>query len=235
MTESEKYSKKREANRLGLQRFFLNVENNHYDFVANKLINELEKKLIELRHEIKSDIKGPGYMKYMDVYFLEKRLFAISEMKILYAYKHFEIHLKFLIKASYQEVKESGLYKWQMVEDFLKSKKINPKKLANYVEMRDLRNLNNNIKHARNILDNKTKNILEFQNKKELKYTDLLNFYRRVENSGFKFLKSLSNEIDKDLYEFNDDRLEEISEKLVYRMNSKAINKLISKLENKNH
>jgi len=233
LTESEKYHQKREVNRLGLQTFFLNVENNHYDFVADRLIKDLEKKLAELKSQIESDIKGPGYMKPMEVYFLKKELSAISEMKILYVYKHFETHLKFLIKASYQEVKESRLYKWEIVEDFLKSKKINPKKLSNYVEMRDLRNLNNSIKHARNILDNKTKNILEFQNKTELKYTDLLNFYKRVEDSGLNFLKSLSDEIDKDLYEFDDDRLEKISEKLVSRMDSKTINKLIDKLENK--
>ena len=233
MSESEKYRQKREVSRLGLQTFFLNVENNHYDFGANKLIKDLEKKLAELETQIESDIKEPGYMKHMEIYFLKKELFAISEMKILYAYKHFETHLKFLLKASYQEIKESRLYKWEFVEDFLMSKKINPKEITDYVEMRDLRNLNNAIKHARNIIDNKTKNIKEFQNKTELKYTDLLEFYKRVEDSGLNFLKSLSNEIDKDLYEFNEDRLDKISEKLVSRMDTKTINKLIDKLETK--
>ena len=233
MTESEKYRQKREVSRLGLQTFFLNVENNHYDFVSNKLIKDLEKKLDKLEKQIESDIKEPGYMKHMEIYFLKKELFAVSEMKVIYAYKHFETHLKFLLKASYQEIKESRLYKWEIVEDFLKSKKINPKEISDYVELRDLRNLNNAIKHARNILDNKTKNITEFQNKTELKYTDLLKFYKRIEDSGFNFLKSLSNEIDKDLYEFNDDRLEKISKKLVSRMDSKTINKLIKKLETK--
>tara|TARA_R100000750_G_scaffold4846_1_gene3673 strand:+ start:81918 stop:82211 length:294 start_codon:yes stop_codon:yes gene_type:complete len=96
-----------------------------------------------------------------------------------------------------------------------------------------LRNLNNAIKHNRNIIDNKTKNITEFQNKAELKYTDLLEFYKRIEDSGLNFLKSLSDEIDKDLYEFNEDRLDKISDKLVSRMDTKTINNLIDKLETK--
>jgi hypothetical protein len=233
LSESEKYRQKREVRRSGLQTFFLNVENNHFDFGSNKLITDLENKLSELEAQVESDIKEPGYMKHMEIYFLKKELFAISEMKILYSYKHFETHLKFLLKASYQEMKESRLYKWEFVEDFLKSKKINPKEISDYVEMCDFRNLNNAIKHDRNIIDNKTKNIKEFQNKAELKHTDLLEFYKRVENSGLNFLKSLSDEIDKDLYEFHEDRLDKISEKLVSRMDTKTINKLIEKLEKK--
>ncbi len=233
MTESEKYRHKRELSRLGLQTFFINMDNNHYDFAANKIIKELEKKIAEIEIKIESENKDSGYMKHIEVFLLKKELFAISEMKILYAYKHFETHLKFLLKASYQEIIENRLYKWDNVEDFLKSKKINPKEIADYEQIRDLRNLNNAIKHARNILDNKTKNISEFQNKTEIKYTDLLKFYKRVEESGLNFLRSLSDAIDKDLYEFSENRLEKMSEKLVSRMDRKTINKLIEKLETK--
>lgn len=233
MTKSKLYRQKRDLNRLGLNTFFMNIENNHYDIVANKLIKDLEKQITELKAQIESDIKEPGYMKYMQIYFLDKELFAISEMKILYAYKHFETHLKFLIKASYQEIKESEFYKWEIVEDFLKSKRIDPKEISDYAEMRDLRNLSNAIKHSRNILDNKTKNIIEFQNKTEIKYTDLILFYHRITNSSFNFLKALSDKIDKDIYEFDDDRLEQISEKLVTRMDNETINKLIEILEKK--
>ena len=113
------------------------------------------------------------------------------------------------------------------------SKKINPKELSNYIELRDLRNLNNAIKHSLNILDNKTKNIKEFQNKKDLKYTDLLSFYARVEDSSLGFIQSLSDQIENDLYDFDNERIENISDKIVTRMDTKTIGKLIEKLEAK--
>ena len=79
----------------------MNIDNNHYDFVSNNLIKDLELKVVELNAEIESDEKGAGYMKYMKVYFLGKELYAVSEMKIIYCYKYFETHLKWLLKASY--------------------------------------------------------------------------------------------------------------------------------------
>ena len=143
-------------------------------------------------------------MKYMEVYFLNEQLYAVSEMKILYCHKHFQTHLKWLLKEAYSsEINEKQLYKWENVEKYLKSKNINPKELSNYTELRDLRNLNNAIKHSMRILDEKTNNIKEFQNKKDINYKDLLAFYDRVEYSSINFLKSLSNQIEKELFKYN--------------------------------
>tara|TARA_R110002124_G_scaffold198963_1_gene365785 strand:+ start:2016 stop:2663 length:648 start_codon:yes stop_codon:yes gene_type:complete len=212
----------------------MNIQNNHYDFVSKKLIKDLEKKVTLLKAQIETDEKGAGYMKHMEVYFLDKELYAVSEMKILYGYKHFETHLKWLLKASYSsEINERQLFRWENVVDFLTSKKINPTELSNFIELRDLRNLNNAIKHSFNILDNKTKNIKEFQNKKDLNYTDLLSFYTRVEDSSLNFLQSLADRIEKDLYEFDNERIENISDKIVTRMDTKTVSKLIKKLEAK--
>ena len=234
MREQESFRDKREQRKIGLQTFFMNIQNNHYDLVSNKLIKDLEKKVALLKSQIETDEKGAGYMKHMEVYFLDKELYAVSEMKILYGYKHFETHLKWLLKASYSsEINERQLFRWENVEDFLASKKINPKELSNYIELRDLRNLNNAIKHSLNILDNKTKNIKEFQNKKDLKYTDLLSFYARVEDSSLGFIQSLSDQIENDLYDFDNERIENISDKIVTRMDTKTIGKLIEKLEAK--
>lgn len=234
LREQESFRDKREQRKIGLQTFFMNIDNNHYDFVSNKLIKDLEKKVVELNSQIDSDEKGAGYMKHMEVYFLDKELYAVSEMKILYGYKHFETHLKWLLKVSYSsEINERQLFRWENIEDFLTSKKIYPKELSNYAELRDLRNLNNAIKHSLNILDNKTMNIREFQNKKDLNYTDLLSFYSRVENSSLNFIQSLSDRIEKDLYEFDNERIENISDKIVSRMDAKTVSKLIQKLEAK--
>jgi len=236
MRDSESFTDKREQSKIGMQTFFMNIQNNHYDFVSNNLIKELKKKVADLKPQIEVDEQGGNYMKSMEVYFLEKELFAVSEMKILYGHKHFETHLKWLLKASYpSEINERKLFHWDNVEDFLNSKKIKPKELTNYAELRELRNLNNAIKHSINILDNKTSNIKEFQNKRNLNYQDLLNFYSRVEESSLKFLQSLSFSIEKDLYDFDDERIEKISTKLVMRMDDKTVNKLIKNLKSKNN
>lgn len=202
----ESYSEKREIIKLGLETFFLNLENNHYDYNINKLISDLEQKLKIL--EQKPISKEFRYDDEIEIIFLSKELFAISEMKIIYAYKHFEIHLKYLLKASYENVIEKDFFKWESIVSFLKAKNIKLIDISNYSEIIELKNLNNSIKHSRSIINEKTKNIREFKNKQNISYVDLLNFYNRIDNSTMNFIKSLSRLIEKDLYCFDDERIE---------------------------
>lgn len=233
LKDSRSLVQKREVRRLGLQTFFLSIENNHYDYIASKQIKELESKLHIIRKEIKPPSLGESRFDYFDIYFTEKQLYALSEMQITYAYKHFEIHLKFLLKASYPEIKEDQFYKWHLVEEFLNSRSINTREIPQYSELKELRNLNNTIKHSRNILDNNTRNIIEFRKKKEIGYTDLNNFYNRIQECGIEFLKSLSLEIEKDLYVFNDDRIDKIGDKIISRMDKESIDSLILNIQQK--
>ncbi|RKS55873.1 hypothetical protein BC962_0846 [Gillisia mitskevichiae] len=235
MTEKEAYKKLREDKRLGLQNFPENITNNHFDISSDKLIEELELKISELKSQIESYNATPGYIKSLEIYFIEKELLAFSEMKIIYAHKHFETHLKFLLSSSYEEVEEKRLYKWAEVENLLKSKDINLKNISNYSEISELRNLNNAIKHSRNMIDVKTKHILELRNKKEPYYKDLLEFYNRIEGCSLIFLTSLSKEIEKNLFEFENEQLEKISVKLVSHMDPPTVSKLINKLESKSN
>lgn len=231
--ETDFYNNLRESERIGLVRFVTNMENNHYDAVSNNLITNLEEQIENLQKEIESEPKDSGYMNHMQLYFLKKEIFAVAEMKIIYAYKHFEIHLKWLLKASYPEIKERKLYRWESITEFLKSKKINPKTLTNYSEINELRNLNNAIKHGISILDENTSKIQEFQNRKKLDYDDLVLFYKRIEISSIRFIESLIHKIHQDLYEFDEDRIEKMSKKLIRRMDLTAINLLIEKLKKK--
>lgn len=224
----DSYSEKRELNKLSLETFFLNLENNHYDSNIDKLISDLEQKLKLLEEKPLS--KDFQYEDEIEIIFLSKELFAISEMKIIYAYKHFEIHLKFLLKASYENVKENDFFKWESIVSFLKTKNIKLTDISNHSEIIDLKNLNNSIKHSRCIINDKTKNIVEFKNKKSLSYLDLINFYNRIENSTINFIQSLSRLIEKDLYSFDDERIEKIAQKLLLRMEKETIDKLINKL-----
>lgn len=220
------FSERREINKLGLETFFLNLENNHYDYNINNLVTDLENKIKTLEEK---EIKN--HDDEIEIIFLYKELFAISEMKIIYAYKHFEIHLKFLIKASYPDTKESSFFKWESVVDFLNSKNIKLSEISNHKEIEELRNLNNSIKHSRNLINNKTKNIEEFTNKKKIDYKDLLIFYKRIEKSSSDFIFSLAKHIEKDLYHFNDKRIESIAQKILLRMDDKTVQKLIQKLK----
>ena len=220
------FSDRREINKLGLETFFLNLENNHYDYNINNLVTNLENKIKALEgKEIKS------HDDEIEIIFLYKELFAISEMKIIYAYKHFEIHLKFLIKASYPDTKESSFFKWESVIDFLKSKNIKLSDISNHKEIEELRNLNNSIKHSRNLINNKTKNIKEFIKEKEIDYEDLLIFYKRIEKSSSNFIFSLAKHIEKDLYHFADERIESIDQKILLQMDDKTVQKLLQKLK----
>ena len=220
------FSERREINKLGLETFFLNLENNHYDYNINNLVTDLENKIKTLEEKA---IKN--HDDEIEIIFLYKELFAISKMKIIYAYKHFEIHLKFLIKASYPDTKESSFFKWESVVDFLNSKNIKLSEISNHKEIEELRNLNNSIKHSRNLINNKTKNIEEFTNKKKIDYKDLLIFYKRIEKSSSDFIFSLAKHIEKDLYHFNDKRIESIAQKILLRMDDKTVQKLIQKLK----
>ena len=223
------------ARKVGLKRFFLNLENNHFDRVIDKLILDLESKLEDLKLENDIQLEKGNFITQFQVNVLEKELFAICEMKINYAYKHFEFHLKFLIKSYYPETKENNLFKWNFVEDILKSKKIIPSKIDNFKEISELRNINNSIKHSRNIINDKTRGILEFRNKSKIKYFDLIKFYNRIEKSQLKFLESLNEKIEKDIYEFDENRLEEISNSFSERMDKETMKSFIEKLEKKNN
>ena len=152
-------------------------------------------------------------------------------MKIIYAYKHLEIHLKFILKASYENSNENDFYRWESIVAFLKTKNIKLSEVSDYTEINELRNINNSIKHSRSIINEKTKNILEFKNKKQIQYSDLLSFYKRIENSTVNFISSLSNFIQKDLCEFDDERIEKIAQRILLRMEKNDVDKLVSKLK----
>ena len=102
-------SEKREINKLGLETFFLGIENNSYDSVITKTINFHEQKIIELRKSNDNKCLEEAINDEWEIIFLEQELKAITEMKIIYAFKDFEIKLKFLISKSYQKIDKSKM------------------------------------------------------------------------------------------------------------------------------
>ena len=222
-------NERREINKLGLETFFLSIENNSYDSVITKTIDFHEKKINQIREtQNKTKTQEEEINDEWEIIFLEQELIAITGMKIIYAYSNFEIKLKFLISASYQKIDKSKMYKWEFISNFLKSRKIDIKNIKSYSEIDELRNENNALKHS-NILQSK---VLpeEFKIKKSIGYKDILAFYSRIENSPKEFITSLSYLILKDIYDFDEIRINEIAESIALRLDKNSAEILIQKI-----
>ncbi len=226
---------RRETAKLGLQTFFLSVENNFHDRISDEAIQIYEQKIKDINLKDRStDYENGDYSgATIEMYFLEQELKALSEMKIVYAYKHFENKLKFLLSAAYG-ISKNKMFKWDFVIEFLKEKNIDVKKVKCYAEINELRNLNNNLKHSDDIKnDTKVLMIKEFKKKTFLKYEDLLAFYKRIENAPSTFIYSLSDLIYNDLYVFDENRIDLEAEKIALRMTENEAKTLIKKLKEK--
>lgn len=119
----------RETAKLGLQIFFLSVENNFHDRISDEVIQIYENKIKDANLKDRSAEYETGHYSgaTMEIIFLEQELKALSEMKIVYAYKKFENKLKFLLSAAYG-ISKNKMFKWEFVVGFLNEKGIDVKK-----------------------------------------------------------------------------------------------------------
>ncbi|MFA9190934.1 hypothetical protein AAGV28_06070 [Flavobacterium sp. FZUC8N2.13] len=213
----------RETYKIGLETFTLYLKQNTFDDSIGELIKKLQNELneeIENYIEIQYDSKNAGQVYSLDIEYLEDRLLALTEMNIVYVHKDFEINLKKLIKASYN-VNTKEFYKWENVINFLKSKNIKYAELTGYKEINELRIVNNSIKHSTSLIDEKVKKITEFKELKYMSHNELIWFFKRVKDFPYKFISELSSEIYKDLYQFDENRLDKIAELYALRMDKK--------------
>lgn len=176
--------------------------------------NELEEQANQTGHSLHAQMYG--YIQ--DVIYLEDELFALFEMKIIYAFKHLEINIKQLLFAAYQDKYINRQFKWDAIIQFLNSKSIIAKDLNDYDNITQLRNLNNSLKHSDQIIDQTIKNIPEFKDKETLHYSDLELFYNRVKKSPTVFMTSLISFVFKDIYTFPNERILEIAKSFALRM-----------------
>ena len=79
--------------------------------------------------------------------------------------------------------------------------------------------------------DNEVSSMKEFKDIKYISYSDLLDFYERIKNSPEVFISELCDSIYSDLYKFDDNRITNISEKILSRLNEENIQSLIKKLK----
>ena len=62
-------------------------------------------------------------------------------------------------------------------------------------------------------------------------HNELISFFKRVKDFPYKFILELSSEIFKDLYEFDENRLDKIAELYALRMDKKNAEKFIKLLK----
>ncbi|MCZ2084486.1 MAG: hypothetical protein LC112_09445 [Flavobacteriales bacterium] len=162
---------------------------------------------------------------------IEEEILALLEVQIIYAFKHFEINLKKLVRAAYNDESFDKNYKWESVKQYLNSRNINIKTIKNYAEVNQLRDLNNAIKHSETYFENDylQKLIPEFQGK-NISIRNLFKFYKRIKDCTNSFLHSLSLEIYNDLYNFDDEKLNSIAESLALRMDKENAEALINRI-----
>jgi len=143
---------------------------------------------------------------------LEEQLLSVQEMRIIYTFKSIETILKQMIKLSFPELNTREFDKWDKIKSFLNSKSIKFSSISEYENINKIRIVNNNIKHGLEISpDTKSQQIIEFS---ELDYFDknsLETFHTRMINCPKTFLKDLANKLEAFLYEFDDNRIEEIA------------------------
>lgn len=205
---SKLFYNKRKAEEIGFRSFLLFAKNNHFDVIANKAITVHEKELTKLKS--KKINNGPDDT-LLKIIFLEEELKAIAEMKIIYAYKHFETCLKFMLQTSY-DVNSSKYYRWENVKEFLITKTIQISDIECSKEIEELREINNAIKHSNILLSRNLPQ--EFKEKDSISYQDILNFYDRVDGCTIKFFDFLYNQIVNDKYMFSSERLNEMANKI---------------------
>lgn len=231
---------RREMNKISLDTFAFDKENN-FDFSAGKVIqelknenkksfkeynslNEIYKKTSEKQEEHSEGNKNSEislmrqiHGHFIDITYREDELFAFSEMKIIYAFKHLEINIKRLINSAYPGSSNKGFYRWDNLIDFLNSKSIIADKLVGFKEINQLRIVNNALKHSATI-NEQTLKIPEFKRKASFSYIELDLFYERIKPFPTKFLSSLSAAIYDELYLFDEKRLKNMAMSVALRM-----------------
>ncbi|WP_233897210.1 hypothetical protein [Tenacibaculum piscium] len=243
----------RDINKIRLETYVHNLDNN-FDRPVDEIIEDLKVRLnkeyedhthwLELDkndfkkfEEIEEIANQTGHSIHQQMFehiqtarYIEDELIALYEMKIIYTFKHLEINLKNLISTAYNDKSVTKSYKWWNLNQYLKNKNIDLKKVNSYNEINQLRILNNSIKHSNNSKNEDLKSIPEFKSNSRNNYKILEKFYDRIKTSNYEFIQSLSSKILKELYEYDVDKIQNIAKELVLKMDKKQTDLLIEEI-----
>lgn len=228
----------REMNKIGLDSYLEDYEFPDLEELLKDAIEKLHADLKEAGKEYEEAVEKETSNEYSDVpyivdeiFSIQERLLSVYEMIIVNDYKEFELIIKRLLKASL-DFDEKDFRSFENLKPLLKNKGISLAEVDNYNDINDLRKVNNYIKHSkiREIPDD-LKQIKEFRSTKNLSYLELMLFHQRVKDLRYNFIFDLKGNIYSYLYEFDDNRIENIAKRMMKRMGTEHINLLIQKLK----
>lgn len=173
----------------------------------------------------------------LEEYFIDQHLYteyltALSEMKIVYMFKTLEINMKALIKAAYPNVITKGFYQWENMVSFFNSINIKISDISGYQEALELKKVNNCIKHT-DLISDDVKKISEFASLEYFNSNSITAFNERIKERIKDFFKELSNQVIKDLFDFNQQRIEQLSVDYSNRMDNDALKAFVESLSNR--
>lgn len=211
----------REMLKLYLDTFFMSYEN-VADEALDKAIafqREVYTKhrlnLISLsKRNIKSeeeDVQTEEDKLYVKMYLheVEAEVFALYELKIMYAYKYFEIRLKELSRNAFKDWPQRRMFKWPEIVKFYESKNIKLEELRNYLEVDQLRSMNNSLKHHDGEIEEEIKNLPEFKGITHVQVGQLKKFNERIRDTPKEFISALASTIYDQL--FKNDKSTDVS------------------------
>lgn len=225
---SEEIHEKRELNKIGLSTYLDEITLAHLDSITDNLVKELEDDLDNSYKEIYQSHLKNEYYNFEDANYKEEQLIAIEEIKIIHLYRNLEVIIKKLLRAAFN-IDISSMYRWNNIESFLNGKKIDFKSITHYEEVNNLRLVNNHLKHWVEGEKSKIEHISGLNGDK-ISHEDLLNFYNKTKNKPLIWFFELKDKIYDNLYVFDDDRLNNISEHFALRMDNVTAKKFIKNL-----
>lgn len=238
---------RREIDKMGLDTFTFD-KTNMFEASANslikKLIEENERSILEQQsfratynktprnssEDIDYNFESKMFDYMMAHQYRDEELLVLVGMKIIYLYKFFEINVKQLLRTAFSLSSTKEFYKWDELMNFIKSKNITPSEIKSYNHLLNIKEVNNALKHHIELDAKLKEKIPEFKGQK-ITYKELEAFYERVKLSPLQFLKELSNAIYKELYEFDDKKIEKMAQRVVLRMDKKDALKLIDNIK----
>ncbi|MGQ1948804.1 hypothetical protein ACT3CD_17060 [Geofilum sp. OHC36d9] len=214
------------------------------DKEIERLINEIDK-LNQKHNDLdKSQTKEKTEQEMMnieidkhycliDIEYIKEEIWALIEMKILYEFKFLEINIKKLIRTTFSGTKTNDFYKWDLLIAFLRSRNIKPKNLKGFLEISQLKDVNNTLKHSGEFPEELKNKIPEFKKKRIVSFYDLDAFYSRIKNFPKIYLADLASAFQTELYEFNDQKIDRIANNIARRMEKKDVDLLINAIKSR--
>lgn len=200
----------------------------------NKKHNDLAKNLAkEKTKKEMMDVEVEKHYCLIDMEYIKEEAWALIEMKIIYSFKSLELNTKRLIRAAFSGIKTKDFYKWDVLINFLKSKNIKPGNLQGFLEITQLKDVNNALKHSGDFPVDLKNRIPELKNKENISFYDLNTFYLRIKTFSKIYLADLASAIQTELYEFDQEKIDRIANNVACRMERKDVDLLINAIKTK--